>query len=160
MILQEEAMTDSTITDGRRDQRRALIVDDNRDTAVSLALVFEHAGYDVETALSGDAAVDAVERFCPEVCILDINMPGMDGYELAHRIRALTSARHPVLATLTGYSDDQHLDRAVDAGFDLHFTKPGEASDILDQVGDMLQRQRFDQSAEVVEEERCSEALI
>jgi two-component system, OmpR family, response regulator len=96
------------------------------------------AGFDVRTAFDGAAAIDLVRSFQPAVCILDINMPGMNGYELAQRIRKMTPDRPPLLATVTAYSDGSHLDRAALAGFDLHFTKPADVCDLVQQLDDYL----------------------
>jgi two-component system, OmpR family, response regulator len=122
------------------DLPRVLVVDDNQDAATSLALLLGTAGYKVETFFNGKAALEAAQRFNPDVCVLDINMPGMDGYELARRLRELTPDHPPVLATVTAYSADQHLDRAVDAGFDLHFTKPADPAELIDQLSECVGR--------------------
>jgi CheY-like chemotaxis protein len=71
--------------------------------------------------------------------VLDINMPGMDGYELARRLRASALDHPPVLATVTAFGDNAHLDRAVEAGFDLHFTKPADAYEVADQLAGCLE---------------------
>ena len=122
--------------------RRILVVDDNQDAAMSLAVLLREIGYQVETAFDGRTAIEAARRFGPEICILDINMPGMTGYELARRIRELAPQNPPVLATMTAYHDGHHLDRAVDAGFDLHFTKPADVSDMVEQLEDCLAQER------------------
>lgn len=122
------------------DPPRVLVVDDNQDAATSLAIVLGAAGYQVETSFDGKAALEAAERFTPDACVIDINMPGMDGYEVARRLRQMTPDHPPVLATVTAYSDGQHLDRAADAGFDLHFTKPADPVEVIDQLGDCVGR--------------------
>jgi CheY-like chemotaxis protein len=98
-------------------------------------------GYEVETSFDGSSALQVAERFQPDACVLDINMPGMDGYELARRLRARASSHPPVLATVTAFGDNAHLDRAVDAGFDLHFTKPADAFEVADQLAGCLHEQ-------------------
>jgi two-component system, OmpR family, response regulator len=120
--------------------RRILVVDDNQDAAVSLALLLGAAGYKVETSFDGSAALEAFQSFGPDVCVLDINMPDMNGYELARRIRALKPEHPPLLATVTAYNDDDHLDRAAEAGFDLHFTKPADPVDVVEQLEGCLSR--------------------
>jgi CheY-like chemotaxis protein len=117
---------------------RVLVVDDNRDTATSLALLLRAAGYQVETSFDGLSALAAARRFAPDACVLDINMPGMNGYELARRLREQAPGRPPVLATVTAYSDYGHLDRAAAAGFDLHFTKPADPCELVDQLADCV----------------------
>ena len=119
---------------------RVLIVDDNQDAANSLAMVLGSLGFDVETSFDGQTALKAAERFKPDACVLDIDMPGMDGYELARRLRRDAVGGRPILATVTAYSDRIHLDRAVDAGFDLHFTKPADPSEVAEQLEDFLNR--------------------
>lgn len=118
---------------------RVLIVDDNQDAALALARILGARGFDVATSFDGKQALKDAESFKPDACVLDINMPGMNGYELARRLRA-NSDDPPLLATVTGYSDHAHLDRAVDAGFDLHFTKPADPSEVADQLGNCLGR--------------------
>ncbi len=115
---------------------RVLVVDDNRDAATSLALLLGAAGYQVETSFDGTSALAKAQGFAPDACVLDINMPGMNGYELARRLRAQARDRPPVLATVTAYSDFGHLSRAAEAGFDLHFTKPADPREVVDQLAD------------------------
>ncbi len=122
------------------DPPRVLVVDDNQDAATSLAFLLGAAGYEVETSFDGNAALQTAARFAPDACVLDITMAGMDGYELARRLRALAPDHPPVLATVTAYSDHAHLDRAADAGFDLHFTKPADPHAVAEQLRDCLGR--------------------
>jgi CheY-like chemotaxis protein len=122
------------------DRLRVLVVDDNRDAATSLALLLGAAGCRVETSFDGRSALEVAERFNPNACVLDIKMPGMDGYELARRLRQRSPDRPPVLATMTANSDVAHLDRAAAAGFDLHFTKPANLVELIDQLGDSVGR--------------------
>jgi CheY-like chemotaxis protein len=117
---------------------RVLVVDDNQDAAISLGILLAAAGYQVETSFDGPSALAKAEEFAPDACVLDINMPGMDGYELARRLRAKTADHPPVLATMTGFGDDEHLDRAVQAGFDLHFSKPIDPCDLAEQLSDSV----------------------
>jgi CheY-like chemotaxis protein len=133
--------------DATPDRPRVLVVDDNKDAAETLGLLLESAGYDVETCFDARAALRAADRFAPDACVLDINMPGMDGYELARRLRVKDPEHPPVLATVTAYEDDAHLARAADAGFDLHFTKPADPADVLDQIGDCVRKQADDRAA-------------
>ena len=111
---------------------RVLVVDDNREAATGLALLLGAAGYRVETSFDGESALKIAEYFNPDACVLDISMPGMSGYELARKIRQKSPAA--VLATVTGRSDSRHLDLAADAGFDLHFTKPADPLEVIDQL--------------------------
>ena len=104
--------------------RRLLIVDDNRDAADTLALLLDSLGVTVEVARGGQQALDAVPRFRPDVVLLDIGMPGMDGYAVARRIRALPGPCSPTLIALTGWGQEQDVRRAREAGFDHHLIKP------------------------------------
>lgn len=117
---------------------RVLVVDDERDTATSLARVLKTAGFEVAMTHDGEAALAQAERFQPDVCVVDINMPRMNGYELARKLRQLLRGRRVVLATVTGFDDGDHLDRAAAAGFDLHFSKPANPVELIDQLYDCV----------------------
>jgi len=119
---------------------RVLVVDDNRDAADSMSQLLALAGFEVETCYDGPSALAAAGRGRPDACVLDINMPGMTGYELAERLRSLFPGRPPVFATMTAYGDYAHLERAVDSGFDLQFTKPANPADVAEQVEDHIRR--------------------
>jgi CheY-like chemotaxis protein len=105
-----------------------------------LTLLLGAAGYKVETAPDGETSLQAAEAFEPDVCILDINLPGMDGYELAKKLREQAAQFQPVLATVTGSTDPDHLDRAAEAGFDLHFEKPADPIEVAEQIGECVGR--------------------
>lgn len=122
----------------RNPQPRVMVVDDNEDAAVSLGFLLSSAGFKVATAFSGPAAIEQAKEFQPHAYVLDINMPEMTGYELARRLRDLHPDEPPVFATVTAYSDDSHLTQAVDAGFDLHFTKPADPSEVAEQLEEAL----------------------
>jgi PAS domain S-box-containing protein len=102
---------------------RILVVDDNRDSADSLALLLRETGHTVETAYDGVEALAAARRFAPAVVLLDIGLPGMDGYEVARSLRR-EPGRVPLLVALTGYGQDDDRARALEAGFDEHLVKP------------------------------------
>jgi CheY-like chemotaxis protein len=104
--------------------RRVLVVDDNRDAADSLAMVLTGMGAEVRVAYDGPAGLDLVERFRPEFLLLDLGMPGMDGYEVARRVRQGDRGRDIVLVATTGWGQEQDKTRARLAGFDHHLTKP------------------------------------
>jgi two-component system, OmpR family, response regulator len=125
----------------RENTTRVLVVDDNREAATSMGRLLAAAGFQVETSFDGPTALAVAERFEPDACVLDINMPGMDGYELARRLRERRPARPPVLATVTGNGDADHLDRAAEAGFDLHFTKPADPAEVVEQLGESVRRE-------------------
>jgi two-component system, OmpR family, response regulator len=123
------------------DKPRVLVVDDNHDAASTLGTLLETAGYEVQTCFDAKSALKLADRFDPDACVLDINMPGMDGYELAKKLRAKDPVHPPVLATVTAYEGYTHLSKAADAGFDLHFTKPADPAEVLDQLGDSVRKQ-------------------
>ncbi len=101
-----------------------LVVDDNRDAADSLAMMLELTGHQVHTAHDGEAALADAERFAPDVVLLDIGMPGMNGYEVAMRLRETPHGRRARIVALTGWGQEDDKRRAVEAGFDQHLTKP------------------------------------
>jgi CheY-like chemotaxis protein len=108
----------------RRTGTRVLVVDDNRDTATSLALMLDLNGYDVRTASDGLVALEAAEDFRPDFVLLDIAMPRLDGYETARAMRTRPWGNSVKLFALTGWGQEEDKQRAVEAGFDHHLTKP------------------------------------
>jgi CheY-like chemotaxis protein len=105
-------------------RRRVLVVDDDRDSAESLAMLLALLGHEVEQAYDGPAALAAVRRGAPDLVLLDLAMPGMSGYEVARRMRADNGSSKTVLIALTGYGADEDLRAAREAGFDGHLVKP------------------------------------
>jgi CheY-like chemotaxis protein len=103
-----------------------LVVDDNEDAAEMLSALLGSVGHRVETACDGPSALRRLDRAWPDIAILDIGLPGMDGYELAGRIRQLAAARGQSisLVALSGYGQDSDVRRALAAGFDRHIAKP------------------------------------
>lgn len=112
--------------------RRVLVVDDNRDAAESLALLLEMSGCKVTTAIDPFAGLALVEEVSPDVAILDIGLPGIDGYDLAARIRATEAGRTCRLIALTGYGMAEDRARTRAAGFDAHLVKPVELAALLE----------------------------
>jgi CheY-like chemotaxis protein len=110
--------------DSAQSKRRILIVDDNEDALESLATLLRFGGHDVRTAANGFLALDAAPRFLPEIAVLDIGMPGLDGYELARRMRAQPWGQTMVLIALTGWGQESDRRRSSEAGFDSHWVKP------------------------------------
>ena len=111
-----------------------LIVDDNQDSANSMSDVLIAVGFEVKTCFDGPTALEVAKWFHPDACVLDISMPGMDGYELARQLREQSPEYPPVLATMTARGDDTHLERAVEAGFDLQFTKPADPIEVAKEL--------------------------
>lgn len=103
--------------------RRVLVVDDDSDTAESMAELIQSLGYDVRVALDGPTALKAVDEWSPELAFLDIALPGMSGYDVAREIRR-RDARRPILVALTGYGQESDRRQSRQAGFALHIVKP------------------------------------
>ena len=114
--------------------RRILIVDDSRDGGESLAMLLRVLGAEVSLAHSGHTALECINRLRPDVVLLDIGIPGMDGYEVARRIRADPNNRHISLIALTGWGQDEDRQRSSAAGFNHHLVKPAD----IDQLRQIL----------------------
>jgi PAS domain S-box-containing protein len=115
----------SGVTSGRVVVRqRILVVDDNVDSANSLKLMLKAMGHDAIAAYDGPEAIKAAREFKPTLVILDIGLPGMNGYMVAEHLRAIPELKGMVLAALTGYGEDQDRKRSKVAGFNEHFVKP------------------------------------
>ncbi len=104
--------------------RRILVVDDNVDAVESLALLLRLDGHEVQAVYDGPSALAAAATNPPEVAILDLGMPGMDGYELARRLRKLPETKDVLLLALTGWAEANDRQRCFEAGFDGHLPKP------------------------------------
>jgi signal transduction histidine kinase/ActR/RegA family two-component response regulator len=109
---------------------RVLLVDDNEDAALSTARLLEHIGYEVRVAHTAAAALDIFGQYAPDVAILDIGLPDMDGYALAAAVRKTEGGSRVRLVALTGYGQKGDIERAARAGFDLHLTKPATVDDL------------------------------
>ncbi len=107
-----------------RQARRIVVADDNRDAADSLAKLLVMMGNEVRTAYDGVDAVDLTSQFRPDVVMLDIGMPRMNGHEACRRIREISGLEHAVMIAITGWGQDEDRLRSQEAGFDLHLTKP------------------------------------
>ena len=103
---------------------RVLLVEDNPDVAEGMAMLLEAFGHEVHVATSGPDALDAARAQRPALMLVDIGLPGMDGYELARRVREIPALRDAVLVALTGYALEEDRERARKAGFDQHLIKP------------------------------------
>ncbi|HLJ94820.1 MAG TPA: PAS domain S-box protein [Gemmataceae bacterium] len=104
--------------------RRVLVVDDNTDAAESIAMLLRLWGHRVRVAYTGPEALRAAEEYQPDVAFLDIGLPGMDGYEVARRLRQQPTFQRTVLAAVTGYGQEDDRRRSAEAGFNHHLTKP------------------------------------
>jgi CheY-like chemotaxis protein/two-component sensor histidine kinase len=119
-------------------KRRVLIADDNRDAADSISMLLQMAGHEVTVAYDGQQALENIETLRPEVALLDIGMPGLDGFEVARRVRLDIRIRNTLLIAVTGWGQASDKARALAAGFDLHFTKPVEPATLIDLLGKKL----------------------
>ncbi|MDQ3101263.1 MAG: PAS domain S-box protein, partial [Bacteroidota bacterium] len=117
------------VAQGRK-MLRILVVDDNPDAANMLAVLLRIKGHEVNTAFCGYDAVDAAIEMKPQLLFLDIGLPGLDGYQVARRLKERSDMQRMVLVALTGYGQMEDRQRAREAGFDHHFVKPVKAEDL------------------------------
>jgi len=103
---------------------RILVVDDDRPTADMQALLIGTLGYEARAVYSGQAAVDLIPTYEPDMALIDIGMPERDGYDTVASIRRQPGGTHVILVAVTGWSRDEDKRRAYESGFDLHVTKP------------------------------------
>lgn len=129
------AVAPSALVRGRR--LRILIVDDNVDAATLLAELFSDQAHEIEIAYDGSAALAAVERFVPDVAILDIGLPVIDGFTLATLMRDKLGRSAPIFVAVTGYGREQDRIRSREAGFVRHFVKPVDPAAILSAVAEL-----------------------
>jgi len=110
--------------------RRVLVVDDNVDAAESTAAFLRLEGHEVKAVHDGLQALASLRVFDPHVVVLDIGLPGLDGYAVARQLRSRGDTRHVLLVALTGYGQKEDRQRAAEAGFDYHFVKPADPREI------------------------------
>ena len=139
-LLRTDMLTNGQL-DTRKDRgepvkRRILLADDNNDALESLATLLQLGGHDVVTASNGALALECAERHRPEVMLLDIGMPIVDGYEVARRVRVQPWGRRITLVALTGWGQDSDRRRSREAGFDSHLVKPLD----MDKLTELLER--------------------
>jgi CheY-like chemotaxis protein len=108
----------------RPSSRRILIVDDNVDAATTLSELLKMWGHDVRVVYDGLAALETAPIYQPNVILLDIGLPGMNGYEVARKLRQKAGLSQTILIALTGYGQREDQDQFREVGFDYHFTKP------------------------------------
>jgi CheY-like chemotaxis protein len=116
---------------------RVLVVDDSKELAESVGRLLEFWGYDMHVAYDGPTGLELARLYRPEVVLLDLRMPGMDGYEVARRLRQGEGSDAPVLVAMTGYASEEDEARTQQAGFHFHVRKPappGSLRDILHRV--------------------------
>ena len=109
---------------------RILVVDDNHDSALSLAMMLSIMGHETRTAHDGESAVEAAGIFLPEVILLDIGLPKLNGYEVAQRIRERPWGASMFLIAVTGWGQDEDRQRSSEVGLNVHMVKPVEPSEL------------------------------
>lgn len=120
-------------------QKKILVVDDNEDAATALGDVLEFLGYRVAVAHDGPSALRVAASFSPDVALLDIGLPVMDGFELAQRLRdQQSSTACPHLVAVTGYGQDSDRDRSARAGFERHLVKPVSLAEVSRVVAELV----------------------
>lgn len=122
--------------DARDSSRKILIVDDNRDAASSLAMLLELSGNKTESAFDGLSAIETAARFQPDVILLDIGLPGINGYEVARRMRAEPWGKKLKLVAVTGWGQAEDRERSREAGFDAHLVKPIDHAALMKLLAD------------------------
>ncbi len=128
-------------------RRRILVVDDNRDAAASLAMLLRMEGNDTRTAHDGLEALESAEEFRPDIVLLDLGMPRLNGYDAARRIREQTWGGRMILVAVTGWGESDDRVRSREAGFDHHLVKPVEPRALLDMLADLQPPARRNGSA-------------
>jgi two-component system CheB/CheR fusion protein len=108
----------------RKCASRILVVDDNRDAAHSVAILLRMRGYEIEVAHDGPTSLEVAAAYRPDVVLLDIGLPGMDGYEVARRMRELPDLENVSLIAVTGWGQEEDRRRSRIAGFNYHLIKP------------------------------------
>jgi PAS domain S-box-containing protein len=117
-----------------------LLVEDNLDAAHALQLLLKHLGYVVRAVHDGAAALAVASEFQPQIVLMDIGLPGMDGYEVARRMRAQPEGDQRILVALTGYGRDEDYRRSFEAGFNYHLTKPIQVDALQAMLAEMERR--------------------
>ena len=113
-------------------QLNLIVVDDDHDNARGLALMLRLCGHEVRTAFTGEEALAAVAASPPDAVLLDLAMPGMDGYEVAERLREHNGGRNTILLAVSGYGSEHEVQRTKAAGFTHHFLKPVDIKLLLE----------------------------
>ena len=146
--LSQESQTGvTTASEGRRpDSRRVLIVEDNDDGRMMMESMLILEGHEVRTAATGERALTSVVEWQPDIALVDIGLPDIDGYEVARRLRTLALSNPPKLIAISGFGQQSDLHRAYEAGFDLHLTKPLSPRFLQDVMGAITSRNQFGES--------------
>ena len=116
---------------------RIVVVDDNRDVASSLAILLELMGHEVRLAHDGETAIHLADEFRPQTMLLDLGMPGVDGYEACRRIRKQAWSKDMRLIAVTGWGQDEDRRKSASAGFDGHLVKPVSPERLVELLADL-----------------------
>ena len=120
---------------------RILVVDDNHDSALSLAMMLSIMGHETRTAHDGESAVSSAESFLPEVVLLDIGLPKLNGYEVAQRIRENKWGQSMFLIAVTGWGQEEDRQRSSEVGLNVHMVKPVEPAALERLLAELPSRQ-------------------
>ena len=129
VMLADNSMADVSkplVTQTAARRFKILVVDDNHDSALSLAMMLSIMGHDTRTAHDGESAVATAETFLPDVILLDIGLPKLNGYEVAQRIRETSWGTSMYLIAVTGWGQDEDRQRSSEVGLNQHMVKPVE----------------------------------
>jgi CheY-like chemotaxis protein len=140
-LLPPQAPLSTTTLERAGSPIRLLIVDDNQDSADSLAMLLRMLGHDARTAYDGPEGLKVLEDFLPDVVVLDIGMPGMNGHEVARQLRAQDRFKNVVLCAMSGWGQEEDRCQSREAGFDHHLVKPLDLS-ALQPILQALERTR------------------
>jgi CheY-like chemotaxis protein len=146
-VSQPDSSKSPVLTDASESpalKRRILVADDNRDVVESFQMMLRILGHEVQTALDGLEAIEKAEQFRPDVIVLDVGMPMLDGYETASRIRQRPWSRDVVLIAVTGWGNEKDKLKSAAAGFNVHLVKPVDATTILEALDQMDQSRASD----------------
>ena len=120
--------------------RRILVVDDSDDMTQSLRILLEHAGHEARVVHDGPAALVAYRTYQPDVVLLDVGLPGMNGYDIARQLRREQGDRAPLLVAVSGYGQEEDKRLAREAGFEFHLTKPVDPARLIELVSSVVKR--------------------
>jgi PAS domain S-box-containing protein len=139
-VAQPNTASSSELPVPQIERQRILVVDDNTDSALTLAALLKVYGHATQTAHDGLEAVNAAENFDPDIILLDIGLPNLNGYEACQQIRKQRRGNDMIIVALTGWGQEEDKRRAEECGFDAHLVKPVEANQLTELLASLLQR--------------------